>query len=293
VELALEHDQEMAPVHFVLDADDLGCFVTDNRSPGGTFVNGRSIGERMRLQHGDAIYAGRTLFRVLVESEAATRRSGATPAAGGTRSRPTTPVNFTTETCNTKLTLCRGAVEEIGSGALAETFARSRHVYLIVDFNKLGQPLPAHLTSPEYLFNWLDPAVVALASPVIVPNEDLPDWPKMVEEAWGQDAVVCFFAQGDRQTLIEHLRARTRVKGGGAAGSVLGWCWPSVLAPLLAYSTPETAQQLLAGIDAVLVELPDLPETWQIYGTDRLADELVGLGFVRQQPVEAVEGKDA
>jgi hypothetical protein len=45
----------------------------------------------------------------------------------------------------------------------------------------------------------------------------------------------------------------------------------------------------LAGIEAVLVELADLPESWQIFGSPQVAKILKQLGF-REQPPESGRG---
>jgi hypothetical protein len=52
-----------------------------------------------------------------------------------------------------------------------------------------------------------------------------------------------------------------------------------VLSSLLSHQTPSFVQQLLTGIDAVLVETPDLPETWQLFGTGQILELLDQLGF--------------
>lgn len=65
---------------------------------------------------------------------------------------------------------------------------------------------------------------------------------------------------------------------------ILGICWPSVLSILLAHGPSTMVDALLLGIEAVLVEFPDLPETWQLFGTNHVADMLDELGLVRKTP---------
>jgi hypothetical protein len=55
-----------------------------------------------------------------------------------------------------------------------------------------------------------------------------------------------------------------------------------VLPLLLAHSQPDYVARLLTGIEAVLVELPDLEETWQLFGAADLPDVLEQLGLVRE-----------
>ena len=64
---------------------------------------------------------------------------------------------------------------------------------------------------------------------------------------------------------------------------MLGYCWPSVLSPLLTHSSPESVRELLSGIEAVLVEFPAQPDTWQLFGDPQLGGRLDRLGFLRKQ----------
>jgi hypothetical protein len=157
-------------------------------------------------------------------------------------------------------------------------------VYLIVDFRNLGSPPPEQIVTPQYLFDWLDPVAAPLASPVVVGQDDLLDWPNLIRQAWGKDAVICLFSRQEKPALLEHLRRslRAKPKREDMSGGMLGFCWPSVMAMLLAHGPPALVRQLLAGIDAVLVELPDLPETWQVYGEAGVADLLAQAGLSRE-----------
>jgi hypothetical protein len=95
--------------------------------------------------------------------------------------------------------------------------------------------------------------------------------------------VIAIFSRADTASLLAHFRRACKVK----ANAVLGCCWPSVLAPLLSNSTPARVGGLLTDIDAVLVELPDLPDTWQIYGTRQIVDSLEQVGFVTAREAPA------
>ena len=71
------------------------------------------------------------------------------------------------------------------------------------------------------------------------------------------------------------LREVVRVKGKppNQGGAILGYCWPGVLSMLLA-TTRRPCQPPLDGIEAVLVEFADLPETWQVFGRPPLVQRL-------------------
>ena len=191
-------------------------------------------------------------------------------------------VPFTVERCESRVTLCRGTLADIAPADLAVRLSRTYPVCLIVDFNHLGSRPPPELVAPQYLFDWLGPVTAPLVSPVLLSQTDLLTWPDLVEQGWGADAVICLFTRQDKDAVLEHVRRSCKAHS-GRNDAVLGCCWPSVLAPLLSSSPPAFVAQLLTGIDAVLVELPDLPETWQIYGSQHTVDDLEHLGFVQQE----------
>ena len=125
--------------------------------------------------------------------------------------------------------------------------------------------------------------MVPLVSPVLISQSDLFTWTELIAQGWGKDAVIAIFSRADTASLLAHFRRACKVK----ANAVLGCCWPSVLAPLLSNSTPARVGGLLTDIDAVLVELPDLPDTWQIYGTRQIVDSLEQVGFVTAREAPA------
>ena len=134
---------------------------------------------------------------------------------------------------------------------------------------------------------------VDIAHPTLFAFVETEIWPTLLGEGWGEDSVICLFSMQEKAPLLEHLRRSLRPKekegGDNGRGAILGYCWPSVMAPLLSHYLPDAVEQLLTGIEAVLVELPDLPITWQVYGGEQVAAVLDGLGFVRQEPPEAAD----
>ena len=290
---SLPHDGHLSSVHFRLESDAAGCYLRDLGSSNGTFVNGREVKDRVRLCDGDEILAGRTTFAVRVPGAERPESGGAGTAQGRPSPRVAAvgqavpmpaarrKIAFTAEQCDSGLTLCRGSVEEIPPGELAVLLSESAPAYLIVDFHHLGEPPPPDLAAPSYLFDWLDPAAVPAVSPIVLGQDDLVTWPMLVDAGWGKDAVVGLFSRQEKPALLEHLRRSCRTRPGPAQPNdpILGYCWPSVLAQLLAHYAPESVQRLLTGIDAVLVEFAELPETWQLYGTRDLVGQLSRLGF--------------
>ena len=303
-DFAIRDDPRMSGRHFRLETDAAGCYVEDLGSSNGTSVNGVRITQRTALRDGDQVIAGESTFVVRMPGDAT--REGLprvaasdelpwSPASvGGEPARSDSlqgapasvgPVSYAVETCGSGLTLCRGTVEQIPPAELAVRLCQFLPVHLIVDFRKLGVPLPAELKSPHYLFDWLAPGAAAAVSPVLLSQDELLTWPTLIEQGWGKDAVVCLFSNQEKGAILEHLRRSCRAHPGAddKEGAILGCCWPSILGSLLAHFTPTMVRDLLTGIDAVLVESSNPPATWRIYGAGQVTKMLDQLGFRHQE----------
>jgi hypothetical protein len=318
-DLAIRDDPRMSSRHFRLETEAAGCYVEDLGSSNGTCVNGVRITQRTALKDGDHVTAGETQFVIRIQggsgaeaslplaapqgpswvapsvaaktprrSESVFAPQGGRPASAeppAPAPQPADAVAYAVETCSSGLTLCRGTVAQIPPAELAVLLCQFLPVYLIVDFRKLGAPLPAELQSPRYLFDWLDPAAAAAVSPVLVAQDELLTWPNLVAQGWGKDAVICLFSNQEKGALLEHVRGACRAnrRTGGDEGSVLGCCWPSLLGALLSHFAPNVVRDLMAGIDAVLVESLDPPDAWRLYGPGQVTKMLDQLGFRRQE----------
>jgi hypothetical protein len=53
---------------------------------------------------------------------------------------------------------------------------------------------------------------------------------------------------------------------------------------LLAHGMHNFVQSFFTGIEAALIELPDLPDIWQLYGFSSISQRIDDLGFVRNEP---------
>jgi len=291
-DFTISDDGHLSGVHFAVETDNTACYVQDLGSSNGTLLNGQPLAERNVLRDGDEIRAGSTRFVVHAEGDApeeAVAAAAAIPSPPAARPTPgAVKVPYTAETCDSGLTLCRGEVEDLPPAALAEMLGRKVPLYLIVDFKKLGDLPPEELESADnMLFEWLDASTAAALSPLVISPGDFADWPTLIEQGWGNDAVVCLFSQQEKPDLLAQLRANLRIQpAGDSGGGIVGYCWPSVMAPLLAHYTPEFVQRLLNDIDAVLVEFPDLPLTWQVFGREQVVDLLDELGLVRSPSEE-------
>jgi pSer/pThr/pTyr-binding forkhead associated (FHA) protein len=311
-DFSVPHDGRISSVHFTLETDANACYLRDLGSRNGTLLNGQPLTDRATLRQDDEITAGDTAFRVHIESEsAALRQGGDRPVAAsdseavslGARSSPAVAamppvaveprpakrgkVSYIFETCESGLISCKGAVAEIRPTDLANLLGLKVPLHLIVDPRKIEAKPPELLARADYLFNWIPPEAAALASPIVVSAAEYADWPALVEQGWGNDAVVGLFSRYDKPGLLEHLRncLRAKPKQADLSAGIVGYCWPGVMSMLLAHGMHNFVQNFFTGIDAVLIELPDLPEIWQFYGPSGAVKMIDELGFVRKEPI--------
>jgi hypothetical protein len=305
-DFAVPHDGRMSSVHFALETDANACYLADLGSRNGTLLNGQPLADRVALRQDDKITAGDTSFRVQIESEsaadvprdaakplAATAAFAAAPAAVGVAAPVAEPrpakrgkVTYAFETCHSGLVLCSGSTADIRPTDLANLLSLKVPLHLIVDPRKI-EPKPAEPPGTvDYLFNWIPPEVAALASPIVLSADQFGDWPSLVEQGWGNDAVVCLFSHYDKPSLLEHLRQclRAKPKQTDMSAGIVGYCWPGVLSMILAHGMHNFVGSFFTGIDAVLIELPDLPEVWQLYGPSAITKLIDDLGFARKEP---------
>ncbi|MBI3861432.1 MAG: FHA domain-containing protein [Planctomycetia bacterium] len=291
-QLVCTYDDRMSRVHFKLRSDEMGCYLIDPSSRNGTFVNGMRVTDCM-LRDGDRINAGMTDFVVEIEGDSPEQARTMTGTSWVPKdvdsvlqksTQQRLNVHYTIEPCDSHLTLYRGEIAALSPAKLALVMRLMHPLHIIVDLKRLGMPLPEGLGEPQYLFDWLDPLAAKAASPILIsPAADNDAWKPLVDEGWGQDAVVCLFSKLPTADLVAHWRTICRGKSGGHP-AVYGYCWPSVLAPVLTHSPASQVSKLMTGIECVLVEFPDLPETWQLFGDAMLAQALNKFGFTPPLP---------
>jgi hypothetical protein len=286
------YDDRMSRVHFKLRTDELCCHLIDPSSRNGTFVNGMRVTDCM-LRDGDRINAGLTDFVIAITGdspEQARTRTGSSWVPQDVDSvlqksaQHRLHVPYTIEPCDSHLTLYRGEIAALTPVKLALVMRLMNPLHLVVDLTRLGMPLPEGLGEPNYIFDWLDPVAAKSASPVMIsPNPDNDAWKPLLEQGWGNDAVVCLFSKLPKEGILDHWRSICRGRSGGHP-AVFGYCWPGILVPVLMCSPASQVSKLMAGIDSILVEFPDLPETWQLFGDPLLAQQLNKLGFTPPLP---------
>lgn len=290
-------DPKMSRQHFHVFPQDHNWLIKDLGSSGGTYVNGH-LKSGCVLRHGDTIQAGGTTFLAEITGSNPEIAPPINPDDDNSfvakvRQRKV-PIPFTAETCDSGLALFRGDFESVIPGVvdpltpaqlvLALRQSPQFQPWLVIDFYRLGTPRPETLPdNPQYLIDWLGGTYAAAASPELIDLHELPfeTWQELANSAWGQDALIVLYSPLQQVELMNHIRKCLH----GHGGSIVGLCWPSVLASILANPRNGILDQFLQGISGALCEFSDLPETWQLFTTHADArQELASLGFRQQSP---------
>lgn len=278
-DFAIEHDDQMSAKHFEVVTNSYSCCLVDLDSSNGTHINGGPV-DHTELRDGDQVSAGATLFRVNIEggNDSEDRQSNKSIATER-KFAPVDPMqvnslqtdrkqipadlweDISIETLSTDLVCCHG---HSPMAVTAEQLAENIPLYLLVDFRKIGQWTPAALESPGLLFDWLPAEAASANSPVLFPAATAPGWRQTVDDAAGKDAVVLIFSSLSLEELVVHFRKQLR-SGPQEPAELLGICWPSILAAQLTVGQSLVAQQIMAGIEYVLIEQPDTC-SWRLIG---------------------------
>jgi predicted component of type VI protein secretion system len=277
-DVCVRGDNQMAPQQFALETDHEVCRVRDISRRGNTLVNGQAV-ESAVLADGDEILAGASRFIIHVEGAAASVPAQVVaakpaPAAIAAAARKPGSATYEAVACDTGLTRYSGLVSQFPPAALASALAAQSPLYLLADNRRLRDEVLAALPNPHYLFDWLGPSA-AQVSPLVLQPGEVADPAGLIERGWRKDGLVCFFAKeaGDaaHQALAKGARA--------GEDRVVGICWPSILAYLLAHYQPEFVKQLTEPFACVLLEDPMAADHWQIFSAEPLSERLESLGF--------------
>lgn len=299
-DFACEQDPRISAEHFLLEFSNGRVIVRDLGSASGTLLNGEPV-QVAKVVHGDELRAGATLFRFsqrteVTEPAGAERGSAATAKRATAIPRPDDSVyQYSPETCESGLLMMRGGkFGETGQppspSRLAGKIGQLLDQYLIVDFRKAGLKIPESVTVCP-LFRWLPSEVPADGSPqIVVCTPGDPELDEIIDAAWDQDAVICLYTGEPQEAVVEHLAGALKMDAGGRvnpeAKSMLGYCWPLVMSQLLSFRRANFVNSLLGGVDIVVTEIPDLPESWQVFVTAEGAAILKQAGF-EESPCEA------
>lgn len=295
-DVTVASDSQMSNVHFQLRTDAETCYVRDADSCNGTLVNGQAVAES-RLRNGDEIQAGNTLFCVEIE--------GDSPEAGNAKPILADPLrrrsnslsgSFNATQLASGLTCFGGDTGEIEPVKLAALLKRTTPLVLIADPHRIT--IPRSLAdAPHYIYDWLDPIVRENISPLLIDVTDRGQWPLVVEEGWGSDALICCYTQTPFEkfaTALQELGKVTSesVNSVGVADSLIGFAWPKILNAILDSQAVEVLDAWSQVVDFVFLEGNE-EETWNLVGQPTLGDTLRDLGLTEvtdeasEEPIEA------
>lgn len=159
-------------------------------------------------------------------------------------------------TCASGLLRLEGKLEDAFTAVdIASRFVALGHSFWIVDFSRLGMPLPASLdVATSKLFDWL-PDNAAVQTPQLLTQAEFEDWKSVLEDGWGADAIVGLHSELEKPKLLAALREL----GGGSANprmgkGMVGYCWPTILSAVLENDTDTIVAPLFGSVQIVLIE---------------------------------------
>ena len=204
------------------------------------------------------------------------------------------PLLFIAEEVESGLHLYRSAYdvpdEHFLPAQLLTKLSQDSKLVVIIHYQKMEQETPADIQQCRPLFDWLPEEVARKFGPIVLLPSDVPDFDETANESWDRDAMLCFLTKKEPEAVIEHLAKAIHFNNNGeetagADSEMFGYCWPSVLSQLLTFRDNQFVNNLLGpDIDAVLMELPDLPNSWQLLTKEDWSAKLIKCG-VKQGPV--------
>ncbi|MGY8770834.1 MAG: FHA domain-containing protein [Pirellulales bacterium] len=175
---------------------------------------------------------------------------------------------------------------------LLKKLSQDSKLVVILHYQKMKRETPPEITQGRPMFDWLPEEVARKFGPLVLLSEDIPDFEDTANESWDRDALLCFLTQKDPAIVIEHLAKaihfNNQAEGSSDAESeILGYCWPSVLSQLLTSRDHQFVENMFGpDIEAVFMERPELPNSWQLLTKEDWSKKLFACG-VQQGPVNA------
>lgn len=297
-DIVLEHDQLLSTRHFRIAAIGGQVTITDLNSTNGTRVNGQKI-HVSELKHGDYVDAGGSTF--LVENSEAenpedTAADGFDPDEsyyGIKKSLPAQPPALPTsaravhglaavhEVCPSGLQRISGDVDdETSPGQIANRLLGKENVLWIVDFARLGLPVPSELniqSSSPFFKSFRD---AAAQLPLILGPGEIENREPLMEAGWGADALVLVHSNDSKSDFMESLESVIHAQTGApATNGICGACWPSILDTLLFADPAGLGRAFLKRVNAVFLEA-EAGQQWHLFGQQDFIANLLRLGRI-------------
>ena len=290
------NDDRLSRLHFRICPEGANWRLEDLRSRNGTKVQGKLVNVCI-LNDGDVISAGKLTFRVNLAgvggAPGRTTDSAQQTPVGSSTLDPDGAFEVAAMAIRGRLKMnCFAEQGESGQGyfrgdfgartpaELLLAFRQSRTLknpWLILDQSRFETPLPEPLAAAaKPIVDWLGPEYAESVSPRLIGIADVPypDWEAFINDAWGQDVLYVIFSDRSEAELLQILRKSAR-----QGKAIAGILWPSVMSYMLLKGHAGPASEVMAGGNAILIELPDFPESWQLVGPATLQRNLEKLGF--------------
>ena len=287
--LCIPNDPTVSRHHCQINLVPPDCHLT-SLSGNGTVVNGQDV-TTLILRDGDEIRIGEdSVLKVRIRDEFLPESE---PALTAPLPADLKSPEFRAQICASGMSRFSGCHELPGAWEIVRGLAEKQSIHAIADFNRIGMAPPPNLTRGAALYDWLPLEAPLAASPLLL-YAGGPEFEPIFHQGWGKDALVILCGELDPSSMIEHLRKALRFNGQGKPmahpAGLLGICWPSILAQLLAHRSPEFTGNLLAGINAVVLEDPESQSGWQVFASTAFSAvlEQMGLGL---DPSTAPGGK--
>jgi pSer/pThr/pTyr-binding forkhead associated (FHA) protein len=250
-DFAFAKDSFISATHFLLENNEDSCWVTDLNSRNGTYVNGQKI-QRSRLNDGDTIMAGHTVFSVQLKSEDAEIARDAASHFSRMRDTDVKPVPVTSD---------------ITPAAFAARYCQDRLLQRLRDgFQPLYAVLRQEADKKLLAHMYDDPDFESLSEKT---NQEMQDArPKLylarlfgdslllemlVRQGWGHNWGIYVTYVGGFNCLAKHLSGLLEIKSGYGVEK-FHYYDPCVLRDYLRTCTPREALCCMGPIDHILLE---------------------------------------
>jgi pSer/pThr/pTyr-binding forkhead associated (FHA) protein len=262
-DLSIPQDLTVSRQHFRVEFDPPECRLVHLSQTGETLVNDVSV-TSANLFNGDQIAFGTgNSLRVRFEELPVAASAVIANRTAHKSSATTTKRNrITTSPTSSGLNVYTSVEPQLDFQRLLELLGQSQKLYAVIDFRRIGQPLPENLTKSQLLFPWLSLGAQATFSPILLSQAASPDLGEILNAGWGRDGIVCCGSSSSEEDLLAHWR-----KAVGVIGEV----------------------PILSGLSWLFFEAPDAPGNWSFYANEQVSSVLTSAGLSLVDPAETLD----
>ena len=278
--LSVPQDLTVSRQHFRMEFHSPACQLVHLSQTGETFVNGVPV-SNVELRQGDEIAFGEgNKVRVAFDES---REGIGTPTAVPVRaelSESKPPNGFTASITSCGWNLYESANEQLDFAKLLEILIGTQRVMTLIDFRRIGLPVPPEMVEPDYLFSWIPPSSREQLSPALASVSDDSTVADIIRVGWLKDGIVCFGSNLKGTELVAHWRKAIGVEGDQPSTAKTAYFWPSILNLILTCQSAEQVEPLLGELTWLFVEFPKSPGKWRLYTKADFTSTLTKSGLV-------------